>query len=55
MIVQYFIVNKNTTQIWESINIYKILKNNLDILIDDTDENLFSKIKKFNLLGIHIK
>ena len=27
-------------------------KNNLDILIDDTDENLSSKIKKFNLLGI---
>ena len=37
----------------KATNIYKDLKkNNLDILIDDTDENLSSKIKKFNLLGI---
>ena len=39
---------------WEkALNIYKTLKkNNLDILIDDTEENLSSKMKKFNLLGI---
>ena len=29
-----------------------INKNDLDVLIDDTDENISSKIKKFNLLGI---
>jgi len=48
------IINKNDNSILDkAVNIYKELKkNNLDILIDDTDENLSSKIKKFNLLGI---
>ena len=48
------IVNKNDkSNLEKATNIYKDLKkNNLDILIDDTDENLSSKIKKFNLLGI---
>ena len=37
----------------KAINIYKNLKKlDLDVLIDDTDENISSKIKKFNLLGI---
>ena len=26
--------------------------NNIDTIIDDTDENLSSKIKKFNLIGV---
>ena len=48
------IINKNdNSNLEKSINIYNTLKKNgLDILIDDTDENLSSKIKKFNLLGI---
>ncbi len=48
------IINKNDkSNLEKSINIYNELKkNDLDILIDDTDENLSSKIKKFNLLGI---
>ena len=48
------ITNKNdNSNLEKAINIYKNLqKNNLDILIDDTDENLSSKMKKFNLLGI---
>ena len=48
------VINKNdVSNLEKAINIYKILKkNNLDVLIDDTDENLSSKIKKFNLLGI---
>jgi len=33
--------------------IYKLLKkNNIDVLLDDTDENLSAKFKKFDLIGI---
>ncbi len=48
------IVNKNDNSNLEiATNIYKSLKkNNIDVLIDDTDENISSKIKKFKLLGI---
>ena len=48
------IVNKNdNSNLEKATNIYNNLKkNNIDVLIDDTDENLSSKIKKFNLLGI---
>ncbi len=48
------IINKNdNSNLEKALNIYNVLKNhNFDILIDDTDENLSSKIKKFNLLGI---
>ena len=48
------IINKNdNTNLEKAINIYNDLKKkNIDVLIDDTDENLSSKIKKFNLLGI---
>jgi len=48
------IINKNdNSNLEKATNIYNNLKkNNLDILIDDTDENLSSKVKKFNLLGI---
>ena len=48
-------INKNdNSNLEKAINIYnEFKKNNLDVLIiDDTDENLSSKIKKFNLLGI---
>jgi len=34
-------------------NIYKFLNdNNIDTILDDTDENFSSKMKKFNLIGI---
>ena len=48
------IINKNdNSNLEKANNIYNNLKkNNIDVLIDDTDENLSSKIKKFNLLGI---
>ncbi len=48
------IINKNdNSNLEKATNIYNTLKkNNLDVLIDDSDENLSSKIKKFNLLGI---
>ena len=48
------IINKNDKSNLEvAKNIYKdLLKNGIDVLIDDTDENLSSKIKNFNLLGI---
>ena len=29
----------------------ELLKNNIDAIIDDTDENYSSKIKKMNLIG----
>ena len=48
------IINKNdNSNLDRAVNIYNELKKkDLDVLIDDTDENLSSKIKKFNLLGI---
>ncbi len=48
------IINKNdNSNLDKAINVYKNLKKlDIDVLIDDTDENISSKIKKFNLLGI---
>jgi prolyl-tRNA synthetase len=47
-------INKNdTTALEKASNIYEHFKaNNIDTIIDDTDENISSKIKKFNLIGI---
>jgi len=46
--------NKNDTSALEKANnIYSELnKNNIDAIIDDTDENYSSKIKKMNLIGV---
>jgi prolyl-tRNA synthetase len=46
-------INKNDTSALEkSNNIYSELnKKNIDVIIDDTDENYSSKIKKMNLIG----
>ncbi len=46
-------INKNDNSTMEkTINIYnELLKNNIDPLIDNTDENFSSKIKKMNLIG----
>jgi prolyl-tRNA synthetase len=46
-------INKNDTSALEkAINIYsKLSKNNIEPIIDDTDENYSSKIKKMNLIG----
>jgi prolyl-tRNA synthetase len=46
-------INKNdTSALYKAININKeLIKNNIDALIDDTDENYSSKIKKMNLIG----
>jgi len=48
------IINKNdNSNLEKATNIYNYLKKHyIDVLFDDTDENLSSKIKKFNLLGI---
>ena len=48
------LVSKNDkTNLEKSINIYKKLKDrNIDVIIDDTDENFSSKMKKFNLIGV---
>ncbi len=47
-------INKNDfTNLEKTEKIYKELtKNNIDVLVDDTEENLSAKIKKFNLIGI---
>ncbi len=47
-------INKNDkSNLEKSIKIYEILKSkNIDTIIDDTDENISAKIKKFNLIGI---
>jgi prolyl-tRNA synthetase len=46
-------INKNDTSALEkAMNIYAdFKKNNIDVIIDDTDENYSSKIKKMNLIG----
>jgi prolyl-tRNA synthetase len=47
-------INKNeTSTLDKATKIFKHLeKNNIDTIIDDMDENLSSKIKKFNLIGV---
>ena len=48
------LISKNDNKNFEKANkISEFLKKqNIDFIIDDTDENFSSKIKKFNLLGI---
>ena len=48
------LISKNDkTNLEKSINLFKKLKeHNIDVIIDDTDENFSSKLKKFNLIGI---
>jgi len=48
------LVNKNdNSKLEKAHKIYKFLsEKNIDTIIDDTDENFSSKIKKFNLIGI---
>ena len=47
-------INKNDkSNLEKSIKICEFLKSkNIDTIIDDTDENISAKIKKFNLIGI---
>jgi prolyl-tRNA synthetase len=47
-------INKNNTFALDKANeVFKhFTSNNIDTIIDDTDENLSSKIKKFDLIGI---
>jgi len=47
------LINKNdSSNLEKANNIYNYLKNkNIDVILDDTDENFSSKIKKFNLIG----
>ncbi len=47
-------INKNdNSQLDKSNNIFSELqKNNIDAMIEDTDENISSKIKKMNLIGV---
>ena len=48
------LISKNdNSKLEKANNIFKHLNNkNIDSIIDDTDENFSSKIKKFNLIGI---
>jgi len=48
------LTTKNDTSNIEKANsIYKLLiDKNIDVIIDDTDENFSSKLKKFNLIGV---
>ena len=47
-------ISKNdNSNLTKSQKIYKeLIKHNIDVLLDDTDENISAKIKKFNLIGI---
>jgi len=47
-------INKNDTAALEKANniFLEFKKNKIDVLIDDTDENFSSKIKKMNLIGV---
>jgi prolyl-tRNA synthetase len=46
-------INKNDNSALEKANNINsgLIKNNIDAIIDDTDENYSSKIKKMNLIG----
>ena len=46
-------INKNDNSALEKANKFnsELEKNNIDAIIDDTDENFSSKIKKMNLIG----
>ena len=47
------ITKKDNKNIIKANNISKLLtEQNIDTIIDDTDENFSSKMKKFNLIGI---
>ena len=48
------LINKNdNSNLEKALNVYKYLnEKKIDTIIDDTDENFSSKIKKFNLIGI---
>ena len=47
-------INKNDkTNLEKALNIHEHLKSkNIDTIIDDTDESISSKMKKFNLIGV---
>jgi prolyl-tRNA synthetase len=47
-------INKNdTSALNKATKLFEhFKKNNIDVIIDDMDENLSSKIKKFNLIGV---
>jgi len=46
-------INKNDTSALDKANNInkELIKNNIDAIIEDTEENLSSKIKKMNLIG----
>jgi prolyl-tRNA synthetase len=46
-------INKNDNSVLEKANkiYFELQKNNIETIIDDTDENFSSKIKKMNLIG----
>ena len=47
------IIKNDNSNLEKANNIYKHLNNkNIDSIIDDTDENFSSKMKKFNLIGV---
>jgi len=47
------IYKHDTSSLDKAIEIFKHFEsNNIDVIIDDMDENLSSKIKKFNLIGV---
>ncbi len=48
-----YIDKKDSLNLEKSKKIYDhLLKQDIDVLLDDTDENISSKIRKFNLIGI---
>jgi len=48
------LINKNdSANLDKAVSVFKALnEKNLDVIIDDTEENFSSKLKKFNLIGI---
>ena len=47
------ITKNDTTNLEKAQKIYKFLESKkIDTIVDDTDENFSSKMKKFNLIGI---
>ena len=47
------LINKNNNNLKKASQIYEKLKDqNIEAIIDDTEDSISAKIKKFNLIGI---
>ena len=49
------VTKNNKENLEKGKKIYEELKQNIDVLLDDVDENMSNKFKKHDLIGVLIK